>query len=266
MKVMTYNIRHGLGNQLFGGSATSGGGLVDLERTAAVIRSQDADVVALQEVDRFWPRSGSIDQPSELARMLGMESRFAANMILPADGSGRPAGEYGFLILSRLPIVSSIHERFPVIEPYEVRGFIEIRIEIGGVGIVAVICTHLEVGNARDPADSVRQRAEQAAIVAQRVSSSGVPTIVMGDFNAQPTDPELAALLGVESGLRDAWAVASDGGTGFTIPAIPIGLPDRRIDYILASTAFFVISASVIVDDLTRQASDHYPVVAVLEI
>lgn len=62
MKVMTYNIRHGRGLD----------GKVNLHRIVNDIRNSGADIVALQEVDRFNIRSKFIDQPSFLAKRTGL--------------------------------------------------------------------------------------------------------------------------------------------------------------------------------------------------
>ena len=50
MKIVTYNIQFGCGRD----------GKVDLDRTVEAVH--DADVISLQEVDRYWPRSGGMDQ------------------------------------------------------------------------------------------------------------------------------------------------------------------------------------------------------------
>ena len=54
MKLVTYNIQYGKGLD----------GQVNLERIADEIRG--ADIIALQEVERFWPRTGNLDQVAEL--------------------------------------------------------------------------------------------------------------------------------------------------------------------------------------------------------
>ena len=54
MKFVTFNIQYGLGRD----------GRYDLDRTARGV--EGADVVALQEVERFWKRSGNLDQVAEL--------------------------------------------------------------------------------------------------------------------------------------------------------------------------------------------------------
>ena len=45
---------------------------VDLDGTAAILRSIDADLVALQEIDREQERSGGVDQARALGERLGM--------------------------------------------------------------------------------------------------------------------------------------------------------------------------------------------------
>ena len=58
MKIVTYNIQFGFGkDERF-----------DLERVAGEV--EGADVIALQEVERYWQRSGNVEQPAQLARIL----------------------------------------------------------------------------------------------------------------------------------------------------------------------------------------------------
>ncbi len=58
MKFVSYNIQYGFGSD----------GRYDLERAAQVVA--DADIIALQEVERFWQRSNEDDQPEILGRLL----------------------------------------------------------------------------------------------------------------------------------------------------------------------------------------------------
>ena len=58
MKIVSYNIQYGLGRD----------GRYDLERIAAEIA--EAEVIALQEVERFWQRSGDVDEVARLAELL----------------------------------------------------------------------------------------------------------------------------------------------------------------------------------------------------
>src|SRR5690606_41483172 len=84
-RIVSYNIRHGRGAD----------NEVDLERTAAVLRRLDPDVVALQEVDQGVARSGGEDQAARLGELLGMHHAFGAFM----DYQG---GHYGMAILSQI--------------------------------------------------------------------------------------------------------------------------------------------------------------------
>ena len=56
MKIVTYNIQYGRGKD----------GRFDLDRIAEEVAG--ADLIALQEVERFWTRSGGADQPRLVAR------------------------------------------------------------------------------------------------------------------------------------------------------------------------------------------------------
>ncbi|MBN1672060.1 MAG: hypothetical protein JXR37_13560 [Kiritimatiellae bacterium] len=87
LSLLSYNIRHGRGMD----------DRVDLQRIAAVIRSVQADIAALQEVDGLQPRSGGIDQAEALARATGMAAVWGP-AIQHADGR-----KYGNVLLTRLP-------------------------------------------------------------------------------------------------------------------------------------------------------------------
>ena len=58
MKMVSYNIRFGLGLDQ----------KIDLERIAETVK--DADIIALQEVERFWKHSGMTEQPEIISSHL----------------------------------------------------------------------------------------------------------------------------------------------------------------------------------------------------
>lgn len=238
IRVMTYNIRSGNGN---------------LDSTAAAIRAQSPDIVALQEVDVHWAdRSAFTDQVSELAAKLGMEGRFAPIYLLPGLTTGAPQREFGVALLSRYPIVRfrndtiarlSTQVQNPV--PTPAPGLLDAVLDVRGQP-VRVFNTHLDYR--KDPA----VRAQQVHQMLGFIGDPAVPTLVFGDMNAAPGAPELQPLL---ARLHDAWS--GSVSNGFTYPA---DAPRERIDYVLVSPQFSVRSVRV----PETQASDHRPVVAEL--
>ncbi|HRN48456.1 MAG TPA: hypothetical protein PKW69_10520, partial [Niabella sp.] len=63
IKVMTYNVHHC--------NPPDKKGIIDVDGTAAVIKNQNADLVALQEIDVNTGRSGKINQAALLAQKAG---------------------------------------------------------------------------------------------------------------------------------------------------------------------------------------------------
>ena len=70
---------------------------VDLDLTVETLRSLDADVVALQELDRDQERSDRADQARSLGEALGMRWFYAPALLGQAENpdSWRPAGAAG---------------------------------------------------------------------------------------------------------------------------------------------------------------------------
>lgn len=89
LRVMSMHIRHAEGSD----------GQVDLSRIVAVLRQGNADLIALQGVDRGTKRTKKADQARLLAMQLKMNYIFAKTQ--REDG-----GETGNVILSRFPIGS----------------------------------------------------------------------------------------------------------------------------------------------------------------
>jgi endonuclease/exonuclease/phosphatase family metal-dependent hydrolase len=243
LNMLTWNIRHGLGND----------GNVDLPRIVSIIQDLDPDIIALQEVDVDWERSGRTDQPREIAHALQMESCFGPNLTQLTSEAHQ---HYGTMILSRYPIQNWTNTPLPQRAEWEPRGLLEAHILVPGVGNVVIFNTHLHVG---DTLDGVMQRRSQAKCIANRVQSMDEPIVLAGDFNAQPGTDDLAP---IEAVLADAWRAAGSSGEEFTIPTRPHGPGDARIDAIFMSRSFRVADCYPIVTVKTRLASDHYPVLA----
>ena len=238
LSVMTYNIHHGEGAD----------GLLDLQRVADIIRGAGADVVALQEVDRHWSgRSACMDQAEWLAKELDMHYVYAANLDRDPSECSPSRSQYGTAILSRYPILESRNTLLPRPEGGEQRGLLEVLINVRGV--------HVRVYNTHLQHDSQVERTAQVEAIVEHMGDIDSPTILMGDLNASPDDPELTPLYAV---LRDGWVESGDG-PGYTYSSDD---PYTRIDYIFISQDIQVRDINVIMNDQTAAASDHLPVLA----
>ena len=264
LRVMTYNIKHGQTNAACTQPAPTPGQPpapdcnLDLQASAAVIRAHQPDIVGVQEVDRFWARSGNEDEPAALASALGMPHRcYAANLDHQPDVHSTVPHQYGTVILSRFPILECTNTLLPRTGDAEQRGLTLAVINVQGISL-RFYNTHLHTTST----DRVLQTAEIARILD---AAGNAPTLLMGDFNARRTSPELAP---IQSRLVDAWQKAgkptADNPDGLTSPARLSGQPTSRIDSIFVSPAITVDSVHVPLDAQTRVASDHYPVVATI--
>ncbi|MGN6253132.1 MAG: endonuclease/exonuclease/phosphatase family protein [Marmoricola sp.] len=112
MRLATFNILNG---------RSLGDDHVVSARLAEAVRSLDADVLALQEVDRNQPRSDHADLTAVAAEAMGApEHRFVAALTgspatwMAADGTEQPdAAAYGIALLSRHPVTAWQTVRLP---------------------------------------------------------------------------------------------------------------------------------------------------------
>ena len=234
-RVMTYNIHHGEGID----------GKLDLQRIAALVKQERADVVALQEVDRFVPRSGNQDIAARLAELTGMRQVFGKNI----DLNG---GDYGNAVLSRFPILDHRHTRYHVSVSGEQRGLLEAVLKIQGHEVL-LLNTHLDF--MKDDVERLANVAEAFETLA--ASKPKRPVIWCGDFNAPPQSPAYKAVL---EQMVDCWPLAG-AGPGFTIP---VQFPAARIDYVFIEKDSPLKPGKAWVP--LSKASDHLPVVVEFEL
>lgn len=227
IRVLSYNIHHGEGTD----------GKVDLDRIAAIMKKLKPDIIALQEVDRYLPRSGNVDQASVLAELMGMHVAFGKAISLAG-------GEYGVATLSRFPITSSE----TILLPRAVRGEQRVLLTTqiappGNMPPITFTGTHLEVNPKFIQADQVNT-------IIERYGTHD-PFILAGDMNATP-DSDTMKL------LRTKWADATADITDWT------NEEDGKIDYVMYGprSSWKVVSSRMVKEDV---ASDHRPVLAVLK-
>jgi endonuclease/exonuclease/phosphatase family metal-dependent hydrolase len=282
MKVVTYNIQFGLGKD----------NRYDLARVASEV--EDADIIALQEVDCHWQRSGCVDSPAVLASHLPEHHWvFGPNLDMDAsyrDHAGRLVNrrrQFGTMILSRLPIVSSRNHPLPkygTLTQHSIQqGALEAVIMTERAGPVRIYSTHLSHLSTATRMPQVealldihaRAPAEGGAWCGGHPDPAAgwtegemppMPTdaLLMGDFNFEWSAPEYDRIVGPPTarygrlnrltGFVDAWVAAGhredDGAT--------IGSA-RRIDFCFVSSALANCVQSCRIDgDAT--GSDHQPV------
>lgn len=281
MKFLSYNIHYGLGKDE----------RYDLARIAAEI--EHADIIALQEVERFWQRSGMVDQVTEIARLLpDFHWVFGANLDMDASyagDDGKPVQrrrQFGNMMLSRLPIISSRNHLLPkfgaVNQHTMQRGALETVIDLPAIGPVRVYSTHLCHITAATRLPQVDRLLEihrkapgegGAWSGGHSDSPSGwtegtmppmpANAIMMGDFNFEPTDPEYERFVGPLAerhgrlvpldGFVDSWVAAGHGEReGSTCETV-------RIDYVFVSSplAPHIVAVSI---DGEAVGSDHQPI------
>ncbi|MCW8128295.1 endonuclease/exonuclease/phosphatase family protein [Microbulbifer halophilus] len=248
LRVMTYNVH----------SCRGIDGKLSPQRIARVIARYQPDVVALQELDVLRERSGGLDQAERLARLLAMDVHFHPALHLEEE-------RYGDAILTHLPVRLIKKDILPgppngksgLFNPAadEPRGAIWVEVEHEGQKL-QIINTHLGLSKAE------RLRQVDALLGPEWLAHphcSG-PRLLMGDLNALPNSAECKRLGGH---LRDAQVAAPDHkprGTFFS------RMPQARIDYIYTSPDFRVERILVPGTELTRQASDHLPLIADIEL
>jgi len=202
-------------------------------RVARVLAELDADVVALQE---FSPRRGTFD---ELAQQL--EHAAKARLVLMPTFLKR-GRVFGNALLCRLPIVSfEAHDLG--IERREPRNLIDARIDWDGRPL-RVLATHL--GLRRD------ERMRQVEKIGALFGEDDVPALLLGDFNEWRLQGALAPL------ERHLTRVPGP-------PTFPSPYPIARLDRVFASRGLRISRVHAHRSRSARIASDHLPLVAVLE-
>lgn len=232
---MTYNIHHA------NPPSKSETGEIDIDAIVGVIRKENPDLVALQEVDVHTGRSGNVNQAVAIAEKLGMHAFFGR--AIDHDG-----GQYGVAILSKYPLLEARVTPLPEdADPQaEDRVIATAKVKLPGGLVVRFGSTHLDVRSAEN-------RDQQVRAINEMASGGATPFIIAGDFNAMPGSSAIAELdkAFTRTCLDDCE------------PTIPVINPKRAIDFIAfsKSSPFQVVSQKVVPE---RYASDHLPVVAIL--
>ena len=284
MIFVSYNIQWGMGKDE----------RIDLSRITAEVG--EADVIAFQEVERFWTRSHQSDQAAELAALFP-EHHWVYGPGMDLDGSRRDEQgrlvtrrrQFGNMLLSRKPILASRNHMLPKMALEEAlslqRAALEAVIEAPS-GPLRVYSVHLNHSSAEERLGQIARLHEViAAAAAEGGAWSGrnydpvweldgpqppLPerAILLGDFNLTPESAEHAALCGHSAdggtgGLVDSWlALGHEEGPGWTCHEDKGGW---RIDYAFVTACLVDRLRAMSVDHAAR-GSDHQPIRVEMEL
>ena len=227
IKVASYNIRKAVGLDWRRKPA----------RVLSVLNELDADIVALQEVDRrFGSRVTALDP-----EMIEKETDYQAIKFSPRPQS---LGYHGNVILARkrVSVVDARPMALPHLAP---RGAAVADLDVDGHR-VRVVGMHLGLTR------KWRQLQTETVVKELRALEANMPTVLMGDLN----EPDLKS--GVLRAFEQRHTIAVCG------PSFHASMPVFSLDRIIVTEDIAIAEAGVHKSALSREASDHLPIWAKL--
>lgn len=224
----SYNIHKAVGTD----------GRRDADRIISVLRELDADVIALQEVDR---RIG--ERATVLSRAALDDTRW---QVVPVAKRPRSIGWHGNALLVRreFEVLAAEPLDLPTLEP---RGAVSATIRHKN-RTFCIVGTHLDLSG-------LRRRDQVRTILAHIARQKPtIPSVVMGDFN------QWGGRSGAMREFAGDWQVLSLGRS------FPSRQPIARFDRIVATGDWDCADHGVHHSALATRASDHLPVFAKLSL
>ena len=279
MIIVSYNIHYAIGKDE----------RYDLARVVDAVRG--ADIIALQEVERFYDSADSPSQPEDIAALLPdyywvYDAAFDIDCSERLD-DGRVVNrrrQHGQMLLARWPILAKRYFTLP-----RVRIDTEFNMQMGALeavidkpgepvrvynvhfGSVSADERRLQVARLLDlvhnaPVDGGAwtgpngEYSERDWCVGQDAPPMPVPAIVVGDFNLEPADAEYEDLCN-NTGLTDLWAQFNPDGevmSWHSNPARSGPVESARLDYCMVTEEWRQRAVTCRIDEQAN-GSDHQP-------
>jgi len=268
-RIATWNIAHGRGA---GDSNWEEGGdpkQKRIDEIADKIRSFDADVVVLNEVDFSASWSGGNDQAEQIARKAGYPICVKQANLDFGFLFGR--WYFGNAILSRLPASDCKIVQLQPLNQWESwlvgnkRG-VSCAVELRNKTKVSVVGLHLE---SRGEAIRVKQIDD----VARHLGMLSAPIVLAGDLNTTPSDLPNSQqdvdgvnafdkmILQTQFSYRPV-SIEGSGDQNSSLMTYSTLQPKSVIDWVLLSHELSLVDQKIV----DTQLSDHRPVVATIEL
>ena len=203
-----------------------------IARIAEFIKAQDADLVAIQEIDYYTKRSGrqsdnNTDMLTELAYRTGMQGMFFP--IIEVHG-----GKYGNAILSRYGMEKTENILLPHVTGTEQRAASVCKLTLDDGTKITFVSTHIDVANAENGMNQFKKLNELFA--------GKDPVVLGGDLNKRNNTNEITE-------LKKIWEIAVND----------------YFDYVAFTpkTSWRIIEQKVFTN---TNLSDHNPVMVTLEL
>jgi endonuclease/exonuclease/phosphatase family metal-dependent hydrolase len=227
LRIASYNIHRCKGTD----------GRRDVHRVAEVIQEMGCDTIGLQEVDSRGGPATDSQQLEYLAAVTGMQSVAGTTII-------RHDRDYGNALLTRRKILAVRHHNLSF-RHFEPRGALEVDLDVAGA-CVRVFVMHLGL------LPYERRFQMRKVLHVLREIPLGQPVVVLGDINEW---------LPISRPLRWLHGLLGKPPRQRTFP---VWAPMFALDRVWVRPRGSLLSLSVHRTTLSRRASDHFPVKAVV--
>lgn len=250
-KVMSYNLRHGLPMTLAREKEDDVINVIkkNLIRQSKVIKFQNPDIVALQEIDEKVSRSGDKKQTEILSKSTDLLGFFYSALNFQG-------GEYGLSLLSKVPFKKVFSLSLP-------GGNAEPRIAIiASIDLedtdIDFLFVNIHFDWIRDPTN----RLLQAKALIEYLDKRDLPSLILGDYNAEYNS--LTLDLFKKAGFVFVEKEEKKETGKFTFPS---DKPFLEIDHMMYRDAQGVKFQAEKISVLNeREVSDHLPIVTKIKL